>query len=182
MKLYVIGRKYIGIIKFPIILLLKILLKFRLKDTKDVRWRNFNVKLLYDIVSVKYYFISGNCQQTTKCDHVIQKKILCMPSCFVKRSKIIFWSWLESTIRSLKKEYKLFKMDFCTLIYGFNVQNRHFKLLDFILNCALFLRLLFINASWVEILKTRSVIVTKYHLVVSRIKKSDLYWCQSTVC
>ena len=50
-----------------------------------------------------------------------------------------FWEWLENIIKKLKADYAIFNIDSAVLIYGFNIENKTFKLLNFILNCAMFI-------------------------------------------
>ena len=43
------------------------------------------------------------------------------------------------TIKKLKADYATFNIDSAVMIYGFNIENKTFKLLNFIVNCAMFI-------------------------------------------
>ena len=49
-----------------------------------------------------------------------------------------FWKWLGNIIKQLKADYATFNIDSVVMIYGFNIENKTFKLLNFIVNCAMF--------------------------------------------
>ena len=41
--------------------------------------------------------------------------------------------------KKLKADYAIFNIDSAILIYGFNIENKTFKLFNFIVNCAMFI-------------------------------------------
>ena len=49
-----------------------------------------------------------------------------------------FWKWLGNIIKKFKADYATFNIDSAVMIYGFNMENKTFKLLNFIVNCAIF--------------------------------------------
>ncbi len=110
---------------------------FKLKDTTDIRLKNFNLKLLYNIVPVNGNLYKWKLSSNEECTTGNVKEDI--SNAFLLCEKIkSFWSWLENIICVLKEKYKTFKMNNHTLIFGCNIQNKHFRLLNFILNCALF--------------------------------------------
>ncbi len=111
--------------------------KFKLKDTKDTRLKNFNLKLLYNIVPVNGNLYKWKLSSNEECTICNVKEDISHAFLLCEKIKS-FWSWLENIICVLKEKYKTFKMNNHNLIFGCNIQNKHFRLLNFILSCALF--------------------------------------------
>ena len=66
----------------------------------------------------------------------IQENIL---HAFLLCERVKAWEWLENIIKKLKADYATFNIDSAVMIYGFNIENKTFKLLNFIVNCAMFI-------------------------------------------
>ena len=110
-------------------------LEIRLKSIKDIRLKNFNFKFLYNIVPVKsnLFQLSDDdlCPECNIKEDILHAFLLC------ERVKA-FWKWLGNIIKKLKADYVTFNIDSAVIIYGFNIENKTFKLLNFIVNCAMF--------------------------------------------
>ena len=72
----------------------------------------------------------------------------------------------------LKVDYATFSIDSAVMIYGFNIENKKFKLLNFIVNCAMFVIYKCIIVRNFEGKQYSFRRVTKY--VTSRTKRSNL--------
>ena len=111
--------------------------EFRLKSIKDFRLKNFNFKFLYNIVPVKSNLFKWKLSDDDLCPECNIKEDILHAFLLCERVKA-FWKWLGNIIKKLKVDYATFNIDSAVMIYGFNIENKKFKLLNFIVNCAMF--------------------------------------------
>ena len=111
--------------------------EFRLKSIKDIRLKNFNFKFLYNIVPVKSNLFKWKLSNDDLCPECNIKEDILHDFLLCERVKA-FWKWLGNIIKKLKADYATFNIDSAVMIYGFNIENKTFKLLNFIVNCAMF--------------------------------------------
>ena len=111
--------------------------KFKLKSVRDTRLKNFNLKFLYNIVPVNSNLYKWNLTESDKCPECNIKEDILHAFLFCEKLNT-FWGWLENIIHHLQMDYGNFKMSCSIIIYGFNIENKKYNLLNFIVNCALF--------------------------------------------
>ena len=112
--------------------------EFRLKSIKDIRLKNFNFKFLYNIVPVNSNLFKWKLSDDDLCPECNIKEDILHAFLLCERVRA-FWKWLENIIKTLKADYATFDIDSAVMIYGFNIENKTFKLLNFIVNCAMFI-------------------------------------------
>ena len=105
---------------------------------KRLRLKTFNFKFLYNIVPVNSNLFKWKLSDDDLCPECNIKEDILLAFLFCERVKA-FWEWLENIIKKLKADYATFNIDSAVLIYGFNIENKTFKLLNFIVNCAMFI-------------------------------------------
>ena len=116
--------------KFGVRLLLR-------RHDQRVRLKNFNFKFLYNIVPVKSNLFKWKLSDDDLCPECNIKEDILHAFLLCERVKA-FWKWLGNIIKKLKADYATFNIDSAVMIYGFNIENKTFKLLNFIVNCAMF--------------------------------------------
>ena len=111
--------------------------EFRLKSIKDIRLKNINFKFLYNIVPVKSNLFKWKLSDDDLCPECNIKEDILHAFLLCERVKAV-WKWLGNLIKKLKADYATFNIDSAVMIYGFNIENKTFKLLNFIVNRAMF--------------------------------------------
>ena len=101
------------------------------------------MKFLYNIVPVNSNLYKWNLLDCDECPECHVKEDISHAFLFCNKIRT-FWRWLENVVYNLKEIYATFKMSYATLIYSFNIGEMEFKLLNFIINCALFLKVTFL--------------------------------------
>ena len=99
--------------------------------------KNFNFKFLYNVVPVKSNLFKWKLSDDDLCPECNIKEDILHAFLLCERVKA-FWKWLGNIIKKLKADHTTFNIDSAVMIYGFNIENKTFKLLNFIVNCAMF--------------------------------------------
>jgi hypothetical protein len=110
---------------------------FKLKTVNDIRLRNFNLKLLYNIVPVKSNLYKWNLAENKSCTDCNVTEDILHAFLYCKKVKSL-WKWIQNVLQSINSDYVVHTMDPKEIIYCVNSQSVSFNLLNYIINCALF--------------------------------------------